>query len=152
MKQRYWWHLQKGTGIIVTIPGDEHDGVQSKRPGIVLKAHRDYIKVQLLSSQPSAHDLGQVVIRNKMQYIRPIYLKNIITMQILDLWYDYNREPIKINKKSSLMKLIESAPYKANAITLDLNDYLTIKDNNETLKSENLELKHSLKLEKSLKY
>ncbi|WP_339041378.1 hypothetical protein [Spiroplasma endosymbiont of Apeira syringaria] len=116
-------------GILVCIPGDEHNGIQSKRPGIVLSSHPNYIVIQLLSTQPSDHDLGTLTINNKISYISPIYLINIIKNQVLGFWFDYNtRKPIYLNKSSKLMKIIESNPYKANSITLKLKEYLELKN------------------------
>lgn len=128
MKKIYWWELRKGIGITVCIPGDEHDGIQSKRPAIVLKTHPEFITVQLLSTQPSQHDLDSVVINNKKQYIRPIYLKNITENQISDFWFNFSsRKPFYLNKSSKLMKNIENNKYISNSITLKLDEYLELK-------------------------
>ncbi|WP_342273006.1 hypothetical protein [Spiroplasma endosymbiont of Acasis viretata] len=58
MQSNNYKSYKKGMGILVCIPGDEHNGIQSKRPGIVLSSHPNYIVIQLLSTQPSDHDLG----------------------------------------------------------------------------------------------
>ncbi|WP_342276826.1 hypothetical protein [Spiroplasma endosymbiont of Nebria brevicollis] len=65
--RKKWWELWKGTGVIVCIPGDEHNGVQSKQPGIVIKTHAKYITVQLLSTTKSNHDIGTTNINYKTQ-------------------------------------------------------------------------------------
>lgn len=122
-----WNNLRKGTGVIVCIPGDEHNGIQSKRPGVVLKTHPKYITVQLLSTTKSKHDIGITNINYKIQYVRPIYLRNITINQIIGLWYDYKKHPIFINDNSKLMNLIESNPYKASSITLSIEEFLKIK-------------------------
>lgn len=138
--QNRWWKLQKGTGVIVCIPGDEHHGIQSKRPGIVLKTHPEYITVQLLSTTKSNHNLGTTNINYKIQYIRPIYLRNVPHNQIIGLWYDFKKNVISINDDSKIMKLIETNPYKASSITLSLEEFLKIKDKEEQLLSWNKEL------------
>lgn len=132
MEKNKWKKLQKGTGIIVCIPGDEHNGIQSKRPGIVVKTHENYVTVQLFSSQPSEHDLLTIVVNNKKQHLRPIYLKNILFNQINNYWFDYSkREPLSVNENSKLMKIIESNKNISNYITLELNDYLDLKKKNQ---------------------
>ncbi|WP_174479988.1 hypothetical protein [Spiroplasma endosymbiont of Danaus chrysippus] len=158
MQEINWWKLKKGRGIIVCISGDEHEGKQNRRPAIVLKTHPEFIRVQLLSTQSSNHDLGNVTINNKICYIRPIYLRNITINQIKGFWFDYEkRKPIQIDENSKLMKIIESNPYKAKSITLELNEYLKIKNNNVNqnkilkLKEENQQLKNEIELLKNSK-
>lgn len=141
-----WWELRKGTGVIVCIPGDEHNGVQSKRPGIVLKNHSKYITVHLLSTTKSNHDIGMININYKIQYVRTIYLKNILPNQIIGLWYDYKKNPIVIPEENKLMKMIESNPYKATSITLSLSEHLAIQENYKNTLKENEQLKKQIEL------
>ncbi|BDT04070.1 hypothetical protein [Spiroplasma ixodetis] len=75
MEQKYWWKLQKGTGIKVQIPNDidNQTGKQKYRPAIVIKSYPSHVKVQLLSTQPNKDDYYKITVNNKIGYIRPIY-------------------------------------------------------------------------------
>lgn len=138
--------FKKGTGIIVSIPDDTHDGKQNRRPGIVINSNPEYITVQLLSSRSSEYDFGSFKLNNKTQYVRSIYRKNILLNQVKGVWKDFNKkEVIQLNITGKAMNLIESNCYKASLITVSLDEYLDLKNEIRELKKENEKLKENQK-------
>lgn len=151
MENQNYKKFKKGMGIIVAIPGDEHDGKQNKRPGIIISSKPDYITVQLLSSRSSEYDFGSFFINNKTQYMRSIYLKNIPLNQIVSVWKSLQkREVIQLGIRNKAMNLIEKNCYKVKSITLGLEEYLDLKEKILQLEKENQLLKEKEKKQKYL--
>lgn len=114
MRVKNYKSYKKGMGIIVNIPGDHHNGVPCTRPGIVLDSNPGYVVVQLFSSRSNPDDLASFAINNKTQYIRGIYLKNVLLTQIKGIWWDKkNKKNIALDTKGKIMKIIEQYPHKA---------------------------------------
>ncbi|WDA55003.1 MAG: hypothetical protein PPFGHCPK_01484 (plasmid) [Spiroplasma endosymbiont of Drosophila atripex] len=113
MQQKYWWKLQKGTGIKVQIPNDidKETGKQKYRPAIVIKSYPSHVKVQLMTTEQSTHDYFKIKIDNQIQYIRPIYYRTIPIEWVNRSWKDKNNKLIVLNKTNKFFQNIAEKEY-----------------------------------------